>query len=250
MLRRNFLKTWIVALLAWLWPGKSEAKVDVPPMPVTPCKAPEAPDKDHHIPSASLTWGEGDKPPESAIGLLVRDIHYVHPDRQPDLNDSKPFDFMVNMTGGFGTLIGPRAVMTKFYDQFSDPCKATINRLWLKLPIEIRDEYAIPVFIMLRIDNVVLISMGISVSAGDEPGYEFIIAQDVRFMGRMQPLRMWSIAERPQEGIKQRLEYLRNQLRAENISYEELHELQSLAAHIEPGDVELLEAAGVPEFPN
>lgn len=49
------------------------------------------------------------------------------------------------------------------------------------------------------------------------------------------------------EQIKQRLEYLRGELRAERISYGELHELQSLAPHIEPGDVELLEAAGVPE---
>jgi len=48
--------------------------------------------------------------------------------------------------------------------------------------------------------------------------------------------------------IKKRLEYLRRELRAEQISYGDLHELQSLAAHIEPGDVELLEAAGVPEF--
>jgi hypothetical protein len=49
--------------------------------------------------------------------------------------------------------------------------------------------------------------------------------------------------------IKQRLEYLRGELQAERISYDELHELQSLAEHIEPGDVQLLEAAGVPEFP-
>lgn len=49
--------------------------------------------------------------------------------------------------------------------------------------------------------------------------------------------------------IKKRLEYLRGELRAERISYGELHELQSLAAHIEPGDFELLEAAGVPEHP-
>mgnify|MGYP001598964393 CR=1 FL=1 len=46
--------------------------------------------------------------------------------------------------------------------------------------------------------------------------------------------------------IKQRLEYLRQQLRNENISYGELAELQSLASHIDPSDVELLEAAGVP----
>jgi hypothetical protein len=49
--------------------------------------------------------------------------------------------------------------------------------------------------------------------------------------------------------IKKRLEELRLELRAENISYGELYELQSLAEHIEAGDVELLEAAGVPEFP-
>lgn len=46
---------------------------------------------------------------------------------------------------------------------------------------------------------------------------------------------------------KARLEYLRQELRAERISYGELHELQSLAEHIESCDVELLEAAGVPE---
>lgn len=47
--------------------------------------------------------------------------------------------------------------------------------------------------------------------------------------------------------IEDRLEYLRQQLRAERISYDELHELQSLADHIKPGDVELAEAAGIPE---
>lgn len=45
----------------------------------------------------------------------------------------------------------------------------------------------------------------------------------------------------------ERLEYLRSQIRAEQISYGELAELQSLADQIEPGDVELLEWAGVPE---
>jgi hypothetical protein len=49
--------------------------------------------------------------------------------------------------------------------------------------------------------------------------------------------------------MNDRLEYLRSQLRAERISYYELAELQSLADEIDPGDVELLEAAGVPEFP-
>ena len=50
------------------------------------------------------------------------------------------------------------------------------------------------------------------------------------------------------KNIKKRLEYLRQELRAERISYGELFELQSLAAYIEPGDLELLEAVGVPEF--
>jgi hypothetical protein len=52
-----------------------------------------------------------------------------------------------------------------------------------------------------------------------------------------------------QELVKARLEYLRSEIRAERISWDELYELQSLADHIDPGDVELLEWAGVPEFP-
>jgi hypothetical protein len=51
----------------------------------------------------------------------------------------------------------------------------------------------------------------------------------------------------PTGGVAIRLEYLRGELRAERISQGELIELQGLAEHIEPGDVELLEAAGVPE---
>src|SRR4030095_2848305 len=47
--------------------------------------------------------------------------------------------------------------------------------------------------------------------------------------------------------ITERLEYLRGELRAERISWGELAELQSLAGHIAPDDVELLEAAGEPE---
>ena len=47
--------------------------------------------------------------------------------------------------------------------------------------------------------------------------------------------------------IKNRLEELRTELRNECISYGELAELASLSEHIEEGDVELLEAAGVPE---
>lgn len=47
--------------------------------------------------------------------------------------------------------------------------------------------------------------------------------------------------------VKKRLEYLRGELIAERISYGEIVELQSLAAYIAPDDVQLLEAAGVPE---
>lgn len=46
---------------------------------------------------------------------------------------------------------------------------------------------------------------------------------------------------------KQRLEELRKELQTGQLSYGELHELQSLAPYIEKGDVELLEAAGVTE---
>jgi hypothetical protein len=49
--------------------------------------------------------------------------------------------------------------------------------------------------------------------------------------------------------VKARLDYLRKQIRAEKISMAELVELQSMATFIDPGDVELLEWAGVPEDP-
>ena len=49
------------------------------------------------------------------------------------------------------------------------------------------------------------------------------------------------------DNIKERLEELRQELRQERISYGELTELQSLIKHIDSSDVELLEAAGVPE---
>lgn len=45
----------------------------------------------------------------------------------------------------------------------------------------------------------------------------------------------------------ERLEYLRSQIEAESMSWGEIAELQSLAEHIDPGDVQLLEWAGVPE---
>lgn len=51
----------------------------------------------------------------------------------------------------------------------------------------------------------------------------------------------------PKQFAEKRLKYLRKELRAERISYGELNELQALAPFIDPGDVELLEAAGVPE---
>ena len=47
--------------------------------------------------------------------------------------------------------------------------------------------------------------------------------------------------------IKRRLECLRGEIKAGRISYGEISELQDLAPHIEPGDVLLLEWAGVPE---
>lgn len=47
--------------------------------------------------------------------------------------------------------------------------------------------------------------------------------------------------------IKARLEYLRGEIEAECISYGELIELADLSRYIEPGDVLLLQWAGVPE---
>lgn len=49
------------------------------------------------------------------------------------------------------------------------------------------------------------------------------------------------------EETKARLEELRAVIRAESISWGELAELQGLAPHVDPDDVELLEWAGVPE---
>jgi hypothetical protein len=47
--------------------------------------------------------------------------------------------------------------------------------------------------------------------------------------------------------INKRLEYLRGEIEAERISYEEIVELQSLCKYIRKNDVQLLEWAGVPE---
>lgn len=49
------------------------------------------------------------------------------------------------------------------------------------------------------------------------------------------------------ESIKERLEELRTEIRAERISMSEIVELQSLAKYIDKGDVELLQWAGVKE---
>lgn len=50
------------------------------------------------------------------------------------------------------------------------------------------------------------------------------------------------------EVAKERLEYLREQIENECISYEEIAELESLKEHIEEDDVLLLQRAGVPEL--
>lgn len=51
------------------------------------------------------------------------------------------------------------------------------------------------------------------------------------------------------EEIREVLEYFRGELQKCRMSYEQLAMLQGFSGYIEPGDVELLEAAGVPEFP-
>lgn len=51
----------------------------------------------------------------------------------------------------------------------------------------------------------------------------------------------------PPATVHERLEYLRGEIEEERISQGEIAELQSLAAYIEEGDVQLLEWAGVPE---
>ena len=47
--------------------------------------------------------------------------------------------------------------------------------------------------------------------------------------------------------ITERLEYLRGEILAERIGYNEILELQSFKEHIQPGDTLLLEWAGVEE---
>ena len=50
------------------------------------------------------------------------------------------------------------------------------------------------------------------------------------------------------KNIKKRLEYLRQEIRKERISYGEIAELQGLTKYIDKNDVELLQWAGVKEI--
>jgi hypothetical protein len=85
--------------------------------------------------------------------------------------------------------------------------------------------------------------------AGRELLSRWFVPTDYRAAASADPVnaRMTSEYQRA-EHVASRLEYLRTQLRAECISMDELVDLQSLAAYIDPADVELLEPAGVPEF--
>lgn len=74
-----------------------------------------------------------------------------------------------------------------------------------------------------------------------------IVAQnmvlDAKSVGTTEPSLFADI-----ESKKERLEEIREELDNESVSYGELAELQELTEFIEEGDVQLLEAAGVPEF--
>lgn len=68
--------------------------------------------------------------------------------------------------------------------------------------------------------------------------------------GLKQEIRDYHLRKRDGYGERiaaQRLKYLRGELQAERISYSELGELTRLIPYIDSEDVELLEAAGVPE---
>lgn len=80
-----------------------------------------------------------------------------------------------------------------------------------------------------------------------EEAVEQGIGYDIAMAEILQLLEKGGVMTHPD--VTARLEYLRGCVRAERMSWGELAELQSLAEHIEPGDVELLEWAGVPEFP-
>lgn len=64
----------------------------------------------------------------------------------------------------------------------------------------------------------------------------------------MRQTKMTLSGSRDEVRAKLRLEFLRGEIEAERISQSEIAELQSLAQYIEPGDVVLLEWAGVPEL--
>ena len=80
----------------------------------------------------------------------------------------------------------------------------------------------------------------------DKHDYDHL-KQDYETMTEMNFLIKYG-AEIREFTAKNRLEEIRTILQNEDISYGELVELQELKGYIEKGDVELLEAAGVPEF--
>lgn len=86
------------------------------------------------------------------------------------------------------------------------------------------------------------------VDATDEEEVEerFKILEDAEISEATALILEW-LERKKEKTIRERLEYLRGEIRAERISYGELAELQGLAAHIDLWDDELLEWAGVPE---
>jgi hypothetical protein len=80
---------------------------------------------------------------------------------------------------------------------------------------------------------------------GDPVGYRILACHDRDDHGGCHWLGCEDAYFRPDP--RQRLEYLRQEIRAERISYSELAELADLAPFIDERDVELLQWAGVPE---
>jgi hypothetical protein len=70
------------------------------------------------------------------------------------------------------------------------------------------------------------------------------LIQDAKSVGTTEPSLFDDV-----DAKKERLEEIRTELDNETVSYGELAELQDLTEYIEEGDVQLLEAASVPEFP-
>lgn len=91
-------------------------------------------------------------------------------------------------------------------------------------------------------------SIPVELTTDEDPMNKATEEHYTRWENRKQPTHTAAEAYPETYGPKARLEYLRGELRAERISTGELIELQSLVLHIEAGDVELLEAAGVPEM--